>query len=107
MYGQTTLLKNAAVTGAGASVSMAEKDNLADNTFQAIGTTTAGAGAASIDIEVSNNGVNWLVLGTITLTLGVTAVSDGFAANAAWLYTRADLKTVSGTGAAVTVLMGS
>lgn len=76
-------------------------------TFQAFGTTTAGSGAATVVIQVSNDGANWIDLGTITLTLGTSATTDGFAALAAWAFVRANVTAISGTGASVSVYMGS
>ena len=76
-------------------------------TFQAKGTTTAGAGAATIIIEVTNDTTwPWITLGTITLTLGTAATSDGLAMLAGWKYVRARLSAISGTGAAVSVAVG-
>ena len=76
-------------------------------TFQAVGTTTAGAGAATIVIEVTNNNTwPWITLGTITLVLGTTATSDGLAMLAGWKYVRARLSAISGTGAKVSVAVG-
>jgi len=71
------------------------------------GTTSAGAGAATINIEVSNDGSNWVVAGTITLTLATTVTTttntDGFNINAGWKFIRGNVTAISGTGAAVTV----
>lgn len=80
-------------------------------TFQAAGTTTAGAGAATIKIQGSNvvsptGDGDWVDLGTITLTLSTTRSGDGFASDAAWLAVRSNVTAISGTGAAVTVTMG-
>jgi len=79
-----------------------------DATFQAYGTTTAGAGAAVVLIQGSNiNDANsFITLGTITLTLGTTLSADGFATSAAWKYVRASVSSISGTNASVNVLMG-
>src|SRR5687767_10472006 len=62
-----------------------------NTTFQAYGATTAGAGAATIVIEVSNleapvnsTNVDWITAATITLTLSTTRTSDGFAMQAPW-----------------------
>jgi hypothetical protein len=75
-------------------------------TFTATGTTSAGSGASTIDIEASLDNVNWVVLDTLSLTLGTTATSDwGYDQNA-WRYVRANVKTISGTDAAVTVWLG-
>lgn len=79
-----------------------------NRTFQASGATTAGAGAATVIIEVRNHeDAAWTTLATISLTLGTTAVSDGAASSAAWRHVRARLSAISGTGATVSVYMGS
>ncbi len=74
------------------------------NTFQA---TVSGTGAvsATVVIEFSNDGVGWVEGATITLS-GTTSDSDGFVSDAPWVYARANLSAISGTGAAVTVTMG-
>ena len=78
-----------------------------DKTVQAKGTTTAGAGAATIVIEVTNNtDWPWITVGTISLTLGTAAVTDGFAISAGWKAMRARVSAISGTGAAVSVNVG-
>lgn len=76
------------------------------STFQGIVTGT-GAVTATINIEVSNDGVNWVVtpMGTIVLS-GTTSVSDGFTSAAPWKYIRANVTAISGTGAIAQVLMG-
>ncbi len=76
-------------------------------TFQAIITGT-GAVTATVDIEVSNDGVNVVdtVAGSITLS-GTTTHSDGFTTqHSPWKYVRANVTAISGTGASVDVLMG-
>jgi hypothetical protein len=76
------------------------------STFQVIGSTTAAAGAVSVDIEVSNNNVNWLKFSTISLVLATTAATDGVVLDAPWGFVRAKVASISGTGAKVTVLLG-
>jgi hypothetical protein len=73
----------------------------AHHTFQA---TVSGTGAvtATVLIQCSNDGTNWLTLGTITLT-GTTSATDGFASAAPWAFVRANVTARTGTGAAVTV----
>lgn len=77
-------------------------------TFSASGTTSAGAGSATVIIYGSNLGTDtWVSLGTITLTLAttITAVTntDGFASNAPWPFLCARVTAISGTDATVTV----
>jgi hypothetical protein len=101
------LLDAAIATGAGAS----HDSYTPFRTFQATGATGSGAGAATVTIEVSDVDVptanDWIVLGTITLTLGTTSTTDGFASTAAWRKTRANVTAISGTGATVHVWMGA
>lgn len=72
--------------------------------------TGTGAVSATVYIEVSTNGTNWLTnansLCTITLS-GTTSATGGCAVPAAmWPYIRANVSAISGTGAAVTVNVG-
>mgnify|MGYP001558102766 CR=1 FL=1 len=98
-----TILSAAIATGAGSAIYKTSPKT----TFQA---TVVGTGAvtANVTIEVSNDGINWCstVLGTIILS-GTTTSSDGFTTDAPWKYVRANVIAISGTGAAVTVLMGA
>lgn len=82
-------------------------------TFHATGTTSAGAGAATILIEGSDiaapvltTNVDWVTLGTISLTLGTTKTGDGFASQAPWRWVRARVSAISGTNASVDAYMG-
>jgi hypothetical protein len=102
------LLKSATTTGAGAAWNPRDTSAVATYTyhsFQAVGNTSADSGAATVLIQVSNDGTNFITLGTITLTLGTSATSDGFAVANTWEYYRANLSAVSGTNATVTVYM--
>lgn len=66
-----------------------------------------GAVTATVIIKVSNTGDDddWATAATITLS-GTTSDSDGFAMNAKWAYTKANVSAISGTGAAVIVTLG-
>jgi hypothetical protein len=102
------LLNAATTTGAGAA--WQERDTTPKYTygyhsFQAVGSTTASTGAATVLIQVSEDGTNFLTLGTITLVLGTSATNDGFAVANSWQYYRANVTAISGTGASVTVYM--
>lgn len=102
------LLTNATTTGAGTA--WHERDTVPKYTygyrsFQAVGETSAGSGAATVLIQVSNDGVNFITMGTITLTLGTAVTSDGFAAANTWEYYRANVSAISGTDAVVSVFM--
>jgi len=96
-----SLLSAVTATGAGAA-------NLSVNGPQTYQATVAGTGAvtATVNIEVSNDASNWVVLGTITLS-GTTSATDGLAANAPWKNVRANVTAISGTSAAVSVVMSA
>ncbi len=81
-----------------------------DKTFQACGTTSAGSGASTTKIQVSNVAApgsgDWVDLATITLVLGTTESCDGFASAARWKWWRANETAISGTTGTVTATMG-
>ena len=101
--GRVHTLLNAVTTAAAGSTYLKPSTMC---TFQADGTTSAGTGAATIEVQVSNNDSNWEVAGTISLTLGTTSVSDGFVFEAPWKYVRGEVTAISGTNATVTLTMG-
>ena len=105
-----TLLSNAtsAAVGVGGTAQNVQtlrtpQDN---RTFQATGQTTSGSGGAVVYVEVSNDNANWILMGSITLTLGTTTTTDGFSSLASWTYTRGKLYSITGTGASVNLYMG-
>lgn len=102
--GNLNILDNSTGTGEGTSFSLIGGGRC---TIEAKGTTSSGSGAASINIEVSNNGTTWQTAGTIGLTLGTTQTSDGFAMDAPWLYIRANVTSISGTDAKVSVIISA
>lgn len=107
--GATKIVSAAIATGAGSTYEVNRKvDGNQKRVFQATGTTSAGAGAATITVEVSLTGTTneWVTLGTITLTLGTTVTTDGFASDAAWTYVRGNVTAISGTNATVNLYMG-
>lgn len=73
-------------------------------TYQAIVSGT-GAVTATIEIYVSNDAVNWILMGTISLS-GTTTATDGFTSEAPWKHTKAKLAEITGTGASVSAYMG-
>ena len=87
-------------TGSGGPV----KNDGAQQTFQATLSNTTTP-AATVQIQVSNDGNQWLTLGTITLS-GANA-TDGFLASTSWDKVRANVTAISGTSATVTVTMGA
>lgn len=81
--------------------------NAIHRTVQANGVTTSGAGALTLDVEVSNDGLTWIVLGTITLVLSTVIAGDGFASVAPWKFMRGNITAISGTGAKANLFIGS
>jgi hypothetical protein len=98
-----SLLENATTVAAGTA-----KNGVSGvKTYQAWGTTTAGAGAATIKIQGSaNEGATWDDLGTITLTLGTSATSDGFTSDDRYTVVRGNVTAISGADASVNLAMG-
>jgi len=96
-----TLLNGVTATGAGAAKTFSH--SIPYRTCQA---TVSGTGAvtASVNIEVSNDNVGWILAGTIALS-GTTTATDGFTIQATWLNIRANVTALTGTGAAVTVVV--
>ncbi len=76
--------------------------------FQAFGSTTAGAGTATVEIRGSVDGTTFILLGTLTLTWTSPALgSDGIAIDAPWPFIEADITAITGTNAAVDVWIGA
>lgn len=99
---RTALLSAATATGAGSAVA----DAGSPPSFTA---TVAGTGSVSATVLIQARNTasgQWITLGTITLS-GTTAAADGFASLARYMEYRANVTAISGTGAAVTVDMGS
>ncbi len=95
-----SILENATATGAGGWVF---KDAPLSS-VQAFGSTTSGSGATVVSIEATNNtNGSYIVIGTISLTLGTTVTTDGFIIQAPWKYIRGNVTSISGTGASVTI----
>lgn len=100
---QTRVLLSAATTvAAGASAGGIS----GYKTYQADGTTSAGAGAATILVQGSNNGTNWDTIGTITLTLATTTSSDSFTSSDRYALIRGNVSAISGTDASVNLVVG-
>lgn len=108
MQPATRLLDAATTTATGAAVTPAS----VRRAVHVWGATSAGAGSVTVVIEVTNNpaaavNTDWIIAGTVTLTLSTTVASDGFVIDAPWTRMRARVTAISGTGANVTVDMGS
>ena len=102
------LISNATTTVTGTPQNVQALRIPTDNrTFQASGKTSTSTGTASVVVEVSNDNVNWIIMGTIGLTLGTTSTSDGFVSSANWTYVRGRVDAITaGVGATVSLFMG-
>ena len=97
------ILTAATATGAGVRF----KPQKALRSFILSGATSSGAGAASVVIEVSNDGTNYITQDTLGLTLGTTITFDSGVFEQPYMYVRARVASISGTGASVNVWMGT
>lgn len=95
------LLTKATAPASGEIVELAGKH--VNRTYQA-NLTAVDPCTADVSIEVSLDRENWMVLGHITLA-DDDVKTDGFVSNAAWLFTRATLNSITGVGASVDVSM--
>ena len=75
-------------------------------TFHAYGKVSASTGSAAIDILASNDGVEFTTIDTLSLTLGTSVTHDTFENSFGWKFIKANLKTLTGTDAEVTLTMG-
>ena len=79
-----------------------------NRTFEVYGTTSSGSGSAVVNWEVRNSeNAAWSILATITVTLGTSTASGGATSSAAWKFVRANVTTLSGTGAQVFCDLGT
>lgn len=90
------LLSGATATGAGSSVAMQE----GFRAFQAYGSMSASTGAATINIEVSNNPTTagWIIAASISLSLSTTSATDGVSIISGWKYARANVTAITENG---------
>lgn len=98
-----TLLSGVTSTTTGAAHD-AGPEGITARTFVA-NVSGTGAVSATVIVQVSNNGLHFITLATITLS-GTSSDADGFVADEAWQYVRGKVTAISGTGATVTLTMG-
>ena len=68
--------------------------------------TGTGTLSATAKLQVSNNGVDWITAGSVTLD-NSAGLTDGFAVNARWQYARAKVTEISGTNATVSCVINA
>lgn len=96
----TTLLDGVLVTGAGTGKPMRAGPKTAQ--AKVVGT---GAVSATVKLQVANIDGQWEDLSTLTLS-GTTAASAGASWVVPWAFVRGNVTAISGTGAAVTLVIG-
>lgn len=101
-----TIMSGAIATGVQSDYEKFEPSGVR-RSFQATGFVSASTGAAVVLIQVSNDGTNFFDLGTMSLTLGTTVTTCGFTSEAPYRYVRANVDSISGTDAEVTITMGN
>lgn len=101
-----------AVTATGASE--AQKLRYKERSYQVKHKTTAGAGSATVLVQVSNvaspaagTNVDWVDLATFTLTLSTTETSEATSSVAPYLWTRFKVSAISGTGATISAYIAA
>ncbi len=102
---KVTILLNEVITAVGEGGKVTPWSR--KKTFQLIGWTSAGAGATTVGVQVSNDGTNWVEVDELALTLGTSVTSDTYEQDSTWKYVRGDVKTISGTDGTVTLFMGA
>tara|TARA_R110000868_G_scaffold199222_2_gene445852 strand:- start:245 stop:559 length:315 start_codon:yes stop_codon:yes gene_type:complete len=101
----STLMLSATAADTGSAFQIRSTTDLyANRSFQAVGVMSSSTGTASVVIEVSNDGVNYVTLGTITLALTSAPSSDAFFVYTIYEFYRARVTQIT-TNATVTVYM--
>lgn len=90
-------------TGAVAGVATIQKGV---RTWVLRGTTSSGTGTATVLVQGTLDGTDWVTIGTMTLTLGTTATMDSFTDQSSFVQFRANVTALTGTGASVTLKVG-
>lgn len=96
----TTLLNAITTTGAGTQFTW---KNYPTSSFQCVEAGT-GTVTATVNVEVSQDGVTWFQLAVFTLS-GTAAASSTTTAVPSYPYVRGNVTAITGTNAAVTLTM--
>lgn len=96
----TTLLNAVTATGAGSQFAF---HNYPRTSFVCSETGT-GTVTATVNVEVSQDGVTWFALATFSMS-GTNASNSTTTAIEAYPYVRGNVTAISGTGAAITLNM--
>lgn len=76
-------------------------------TFKCSGSTTVGTGSATIIVQSSSDGSLWIDAATFDISLSTAISSSGFSVDNSWKYVRGKVTAISGTGASVTLWLGT
>lgn len=96
-----TLMSSVIATGAQTAV----EPEGALLSLQVHGITSAGAGSATVDWEVSNDGTNYDTIATFSLTLSTTRAIDSQGSSIPYRYHRCNVTAITGTDAEVSAYM--
>lgn len=99
---------NQTANGSGQSVPNASWDTGLSAPYQTFVATITGTGtfSASVQIQGSNDGTNWVNVGT-ALAVSNSTPSVGLVANTTYKYFRATVASITGTGATVNTTMNT
>ena len=86
------------ITTQGNSTPSEHTGNSVSGSIQVTGVMSTGTGSAVVTVYVSNDRVNWIALGTVTLSLSTTPATDGFAVSARWNYVKSTATTLTANG---------
>lgn len=95
-----TVFAGVIATGASAAI-RAENPAQTNQVFQASGTVSVSTGTATVKLQGSNDGTNWVDVGSVTLTLGTVATSDKVVSVQNWLFVRGNVTALTGTNATI------
>ena len=73
-------------------------NGLNELSVQATVTTTSGNGSGTADIQVSNDGLAWFTIGTITIAAAASPATNMFTYAFVTQFIRANITNVTGTG---------
>lgn len=76
-------------------------------TFHIVGVVSATTGNATVQVQVSNDNVNFIDLHEFVLALTTSELSDKFEMDSPWRYVRGNVSVISGTDATIDLIMGN
>ena len=88
-------------TGASGSLHFGSSLSNVNQVMECSGTTGSGTGAATIKLQGSNDGTNWIDIATCSLTLGTSVTASSVTNTANWYWYRVNVTAISGTSASV------